>query len=196
MLDYVGAQSQLSTVSKYINYLGFEADAESGDDLREYTTNVLEPLKRDANFIVEDYSASAKFYPYPEWLCPLMSCVVLVVQPTLSSLHETRRFLHEFDRVNKETEHSARLLMVLNNTQPKAAVDKATIEQYLKHPVDIEIPYHSQCEEFLSSGRHFVDNRTALNQPINNLARLIMGKPLLKESLITKIKGLYPQRTS
>ena len=182
ILDHMGAQSQLSRVDDMISYLGFEVESGAGDDLREYTNNILEPLRQDANFILEDYSASVKFYPQPEWLCPLMDCVIVVIQPTLSGLHEAQVFLEGFKRVNEQIENPARLLLVLNHVHPKDSVEQATLEQYLQARVDIEIPYFKGCEEFLIAGKRFVNNKTPLQKPFINLARLILGKPTIKAS--------------
>ncbi|MCL6268525.1 ParA family protein [Sansalvadorimonas sp. 2012CJ34-2] len=179
ILDHVGAQSQLSQVDKKISYLGFEIENGGGDELREYTNNVLEPLRNDANFILEDYSASVKFYPQPKWLCLLMDCVIIVVQPTLSSVFETRQFLEVFNRVNEVLSNPARSILVLNHCNPKDSVEKESIEQYLQRPVDIHIPYFKQCEEFLTSGQRFVSSKTPLTRPFINLARLVVGKPVV-----------------
>ncbi len=180
ILDYVGAQSQLTRINKMISYLGFEVSDGSSEELREYTNNILEPLQQDANFIIEDYSASVKFYPQPAWLCPLMDCVILVTQPTLTGLHEAKNFLDKFQRINKDTREPARLILVLNHSQPKDAVDRETLEQFLKTRVDIEIPYIRQCEELLTSGQRLLEGRNAQKVPLINLARMVIGKPVTR----------------
>ena len=180
MLDHVGAQSQLTQVNSKINYLGFEADTGTGEDMREYTSNILEALRRDANFIIEDFSASVNFYPDPTWLCPAMDCVVVLVQPSLSSLHETRSFLEAFKRVNEQIDNPTRLIVMLNNCRPKASIGVNAVEQYLQLTIDIELPYFKQCEEYLAAGKRFVSSRTSLTKPFINLSRQILGKPLKK----------------
>ena len=183
ILDHVGAQSQLTQINKMISYLGFEVNSGSGDDLREYTNNVLEPLRQDANFILEDYSASVKFYPQPEWLCPLMDCVVVVVQPTLTSLHEAKNFIDHFKRENNQITNPARMILVLNHTRPKDDVDRETLEQFLQCKVDIEVPYIKECEQFLTSGQRLIDSKNSQKRPFINMSRLVLGKPTLKQGM-------------
>ena len=194
-LDQAGSQSQLSRVEKQISYLGFElglddeknAAIATPESLREYTNNVLKTLQRDANFIVEDYSASTKFYPHPRWLCSLVEGVVLVVQPSLSGLHETRAFLEQFHIHNALAANPARLILVLNHCRPTGGVDRKAVEEYLGQKIDIELPYLKNCEELLTSGKRFISGRTRLNNPFTNLSRLILGKPLLKQSLLSRL---------
>ncbi|WP_461537841.1 AAA family ATPase [Spongorhabdus nitratireducens] len=194
-LDHAWAHSQLSRVEKRISYLGFELKLSEEEDLeitaaenlRLYTSNVLDNLKRDANFTVEDFSASAKFYPHPHWLCPLVDCLVLVVQPTLSGLHETRAFLEQFHVSNAKNEDHSRLVVVLNHCRPKGSIDCQAVEQYLQHKVDVEFPFASNCEEWLIAGKRFTDQQHKLSAPFANLSRIILGKNPQKPSLLSRL---------
>ncbi|MCL6271458.1 AAA family ATPase [Sansalvadorimonas sp. 2012CJ34-2] len=178
LVDRVDAQSLLTQIDSKISYLGFEAQIGTGEDLREYVNSVLEPLKKDANFIVEDYSASAKFYPNPDWLCNLVNCAVVVIQPTMTSLFETKTFLEEFKRANERVEKPVRLILMLNHCYSKDSIQRKAIEQYLETTIDVELPYYRHCEDFLSSGKSFTEKQTPLQQPLQTLTRMILGKPV------------------
>ena len=187
MLDYVGAHSQLTRINDAINFLGFEADSGNGDDMREYCHGLLDTLSRDANFIIEDFSASANFYPDPKWLCPLMDCVVLVVAPTLSGLHQTHAFLEKFRQENSERANETRLILLMNQSYQSVSASQETIEQFLGHKIDIHMPHQKNCEEIVTGGQRFIDARTNLTQPFLDLSRLILGKPLPQRSWFARL---------
>ena len=191
MLDPVGVQSQLVRIERGINYLGFESMNSNADEMREYTHNMLGTLLRSANFIIEDYSGSVKFYPDPKWLCPITDCVVLVTLPTLSALHETRNFLKQFDAAQETAEHKTRLILVLNHVAPSSNIDQKAIEQFLERPVEIEFPYQKKTEELLTSGKRFIDSKTGLTMPFQHLARQILGKPVEEKiPLVARLQEL------
>ncbi len=192
VLDMGGAQGQLTRINPQIDYLGFEGKSGSGEDMREYTNNVLDALRREANFIIEDFSASSNFYPNPEWLCTQASVVVLLIQPTLSSISEARNFVTQFQKQNENQPTPARLITVLNHCQPKPAIPRASIEKYLELELDLEFPYYRQCEDLLIKGKRFFDSKTPLARPFVNLARMILGKPLEKK--FSFAKGLFEKK--
>ena len=182
MLDPVGVHSQLVRVGRGISYLGFESSDTSPEEMREYTHNMLATQTRDANFIIENYSSAAKFYPHPSWLCPITDCLILVTQPTLSALHNTKSYLARFDEVQQQSEEKTRLILVLNHVTPAGNnIDRKLVEQFLEHPVNIELPYVSRAEEILTSGKRFIDTKTGLTMPFQHLSKLIVGKPARPE---------------
>nr|MDT0250042.1 hypothetical protein [Endozoicomonas sp.] len=159
------------------------------DELHEYSNRVLMALAHDANFILEDYSASVKFYPYPKELCRVVDCVVMVVRPTLSGLHESKLFLDQFRDINPGTENPARLIIVLNNNTEGRQISLSVAEEFLGQAVDIEFPYYQKAEEFLISGKRFIDGNTHLTEPFLQLSRQILGKQSAPKSLFSRWFG-------
>ena len=185
-LDHVTVQSQLAIVEQGIHYLGLESDTLDPNELYEYNNRVLMALAHDANFILEDYSASVKFYPHPKELCTVVDCVVMVVQPTLSGLHESKLFLEQFRDINPGTENPARLIIVLNHNTEGKQISLNVAEEFLGQPVDIELPYCKNAEEFLISGKRFIDGKTRLTGPFLQLSRQILGKQSVPKSFFSK----------
>lgn len=195
ILDPVGVQSLLVRVERGISYLGFESRSVDPAQMREYTHDMISTQLRETNFIIEDYSASVNFYPDPRWLCPLVNCVVLVVQPSLSGLHETREFLRQFCQEMAVCNDPARLMVVLNHSVPPETIDKAMVEQFLDYPVTVELPYQKHCETWLTSGKRFIEGRNRLAVPFQQLVRVVLGKPAhQKRSLVQRIKGTLQGR--
>ncbi len=190
-LDHMGAQSQLTRIDRLISYLGYELETHSGEEVREYCNQVLEQLARDVNFYIEDYSASVKFYPDPQWLCSLLDCAIIVVQPSLSSLNEVKRYLQLFRQINENLPNPARLIIILNCNQPGVAVNIKSVESFLQCTVDIVLPFYKHCEEQVTTGNRFFSSKSSLALPFTNLSRLILGKPLIRESLLSRLQALW-----
>ncbi len=191
VIDQMSAQNQLFRLDSLISYLGVEADWGNGEELREYNNQLLDSLSREANFIIEDYSASVDFSLDSGWLCELMDCVVVVVESSLSALLQTRQFLEQLHSKNNAQSHPARIILVLNHVRPDSALDKHSIEQYLRYPVAIELPWLKKCEERLSSNRRFYNGATSLANPFFNLGQVILGKPKRTPSLFQRLKALW-----
>ena len=191
ILDPVGVQSQLVRVEGGISYLGFESREVDAAQMQEYTRNMITTQLRETNFIIEDYSASVNFHPDPRWLCPSVDCVLLVVPPSLSGLHETRDFLRELRAEMAVCDDPARLLVVLNQSLPPGDIEKDMVEQFLDYPVSIELPYQKNCEAWLTSGKRFIDGKNKLAIPFQQLIRIVLGKPVShQQSLTDRVKGL------
>lgn len=186
-LDHMTAQSQLTELDPNIRYLGLESDTLTPVELYEYNNRLLLALSYDANFIIEDYSASVKIYPDPREICDLVDCIVMVVQPSLSGLHESKIFLQQFMEVNPEMKSPARHIIVLNHNVVSHRINRKAVEEYLDQPVDIEIPYYRKAEEYLTTGKRFIDGNARQATPFRQLSRKIIGKPLVEESLLKKL---------
>ena len=186
-LDPMTAQSHLAAVDSGIRYLGLESDTMTPDELHDYNHQLISPLSGDANFILEDFSASVKFYPEPEKLCNTLDCLVVVVQPTLSGLHESKQFLEQFRDVNLQELTPSRLIIVLNYNSPEQHITAKTVEEFLGEPVDIQLPYFKKAEEYLTSGKRFTNSSTKLSAPFKELSRKILGKSRGRRSLLSRL---------
>ena len=186
-LDPITVQSQLAVVDPGIRYLGLESDSMNPDELRDYNNKLMAPLAGDANFILEDFSASVKFYPAPEELCDALDCLVMVVQPSLSGLHESKIFLDRFKEVNAQISEPARLIIVLNYNSPEQLISAETVTEFLDVKIDIELPYFKKTEEYLTSGKRFTNSSTKLASPFKELSRKILGKPQSRRSIFSRL---------
>lgn len=191
LMDQMSAQNQLFRLDSLINYLGIETVRGSGEELREYNNQLLIALGREANFIVEDYSASVNFSPDPVWLCELLDCLVVVVESSLSSLVQTRPFLETLQQVNESQHHPARIILVLNHARPGSTLDRNSVEQYLQHPVAIELPWVKGVEERLARNQRWYNSGTPLANPLFNLGQIILGKPARQLTLLQRLKALW-----
>ena len=195
-IDPVGVQSRLVPVVDQISYMGVESRNLNPEHIREYTHLMLDTQSREANFIVEDFSGSINFYPDPAWLCPIADCVVLMVQPTLSGLHETRQYLQHVKEADNE-DPSTRILLVLNHTTPEKTIDRKLIEQYLDCPITAELPYVKSCEGLLTSGKRLIDGRSGLATELNRLSHIVLGRnPDTTGSFVTRLTDRLKQTLS
>lgn len=188
MLDQLNVQSQLRRIDPLISYLGVEADWGRSEELWEYNNQLLVSLAREANFVIEDYSASVDFSVDPNWLCELMNCIVIVVDANIASLMQTRPYLEKLQRVNDLQRYPARILLVLNNTRSHSALDRKMVEKYLERSVTVELPWVRRCDEQLLDKRRFYNARSPLTLPFRNLGQAILGKPMSSPSLFERIK--------
>lgn len=191
-LDLSSAQSLLNQVSDKVQLLamGFGDDSEktSHDDIRQISDSAVSLISRDVNFVIEDVSASVGFEPKPSWLCSQSDCIILLLEPSVSSLREAGRYVKGINEAIENQTHAVRLIIVVNNPRGSDCdtVSDSEISHFLKHKIDVHMPFEPKGEDIILQGKHLYDNRSKLAKPLKNLTSLILGEDEKKASGIMR----------
>lgn len=181
-LDLSSAQSLLNQVSEKVQLLAMcasdEKPDESHDDIRQVTDSVVNLISHDANFVIEDVSASVGFDPKPDWLCKQSDCIVLLLEPTVSSLREAGRIMTGIKSYIETNPDSLRVIVVVNNSRGGKfeTVTPSEITHYLKHKIDISLPYAAEAGDIILQGERLIESRSKLAKPLKILTSLILGE--------------------
>lgn len=177
-LDFVEASSLQIRVSEKLNYLGSSSLAS--------THQALNLLSRDNSFIIED-CASETPATNGEWLTQL-DALIIVIPATFSGLCQGRVLLEQLqEKLQKKSYENLRCYLVLNHCQPRQKVTNHLAEQYFKRTLHTELPWADRCEDWLITGESAESGCPALARPLRNIARAILGKPPLDDTLLDRL---------
>ncbi|SJL82792.1 AAA family ATPase [Vibrio palustris] len=175
-LDLASAKSLLHKQSDLLSLLALTAPNLTQSETTEYHRFVVDIMASECNFIIEDMSASSGvvFEKNQPWL--KSDCVILVVSPTVSSLRDAGRIKLSVE--NLPPSERPRLLIVANYILPEkyATVSQAEMEQFLKHKVDVVIPFISNFGNVILGGKRLANNRHKSSAAIKSLASLVVGE--------------------
>ncbi|WP_434355710.1 hypothetical protein NF212_11430 [Parasalinivibrio latis] len=191
-LDGNAARSLLTKIGERLEYLALGSEEVNHSEVRELTETVVELVSKDANFVVEDLSSSVSFFRDPGWLCDKYDCIVLILEPTVSSLREAAILNIELNKHRKDHhDHAIRIITVLNHNRPEksASITDAEIEKYLGHKPDIVLPYVSSLNEQILRGEHIYLGKSQMSKQIKGLVKLIMGEALAEKSWFGRLLG-------
>lgn len=176
-LDFVEASSLQIRVSEQLNYVGSSGLTS--------THQALNLLSWDNSFIVEDCACETPVADN-EWLT-LLDILILVIPATFSGLCQGRLLLEQLqEQLQKKNHENLRVYLVLNHCQPGRQVTKKLAEQYFKRTLHTELPWVKRCEEWLITGESAERGCPAMAGPLRNIARAILGKPPLNETLLDR----------
>ncbi|BDY04209.1 chromosome partitioning protein ParA [Ferrimonas sp. YFM] len=176
-LDEDAAFSYLTKVSRRLNLLGLTGDAPQRE-LTEFTHSLCDLLLRQANFMVEDYSASIDFPLEMEALYKRSDMIVLVLEPSVTSLRNGQQLLEQVAKFNLDGGDDTRLLLVANYHRPESSFSLSLQEmhQFLEREMDIVIPYNKQTAHLVLEGRRLHKQESGKQKPLTTLYRLINGQ--------------------
>nr|ALF34904.1 Type II/IV secretion system ATPase, CpaE [Vibrio alginolyticus] len=138
-LDTASAKSMVYKHSNMLSILALTSEQLDSLSLLDYSNAVVEQLSEDVNFILEDLSASVGFAIEADKFVAQADVVVVVIEPTVSSVREAARLKERINKCNSN--RALRLLTVFNHTLPLKlqSATKQDAETILKQAIDIEI---------------------------------------------------------
>ncbi|GEA60670.1 AAA family ATPase [Vibrio comitans] len=186
-LDEESAGNYLYEVSQNFLYLGLKGDANL-ELLENYTHTLSEKLARQANFIVNDYSASVDFQLDVEHIVTQTEITILVIEPSVSSVRSAQRLLDKINEVAIPQAARPRILIVLNFHRPEGSFNltKEEVEKFVKHKIDVSIPFYKYAAKQLIDGNRIYDLEKGSNSGIADLTMLINGQSKSKNSFFSK----------
>ena len=173
-LDITYAQSLVSKQSDMLSVLGVDSNDISEEELKSYTRALSSQLAKENNFIIEDLSRGGCSKPDAEYLSKHCQIIILIVEPTVSSLRETVKFITQMEELNCRS----RYIVVLNHPRPEqsATITKKEIEKYLNQPIDVVLPYEQSAGEQLILGKKLSEGNLKIRQGINEITSLLLGE--------------------
>lgn len=192
-MDETSANDYLIKVSDKLKILALEGN-ESIDKLVSYTNSIADLLIRNANFIIDDYSLSVDFTLDIEAIAAKNNIIVLVIEPTISSIRIAQTYLQFIDNLRTSVQKNRRILLFLNIHRPAAAfpLSQTEIETYLDRSIDVVLPYNKMLATELLDGKRIYKQEDASSGAITTLALKIKGKNNpVKNTPFTKIKAFF-----
>ncbi|WP_417551953.1 AAA family ATPase [Marinomonas fungiae] len=179
-LDDAFAQSLMFHHNSLLSVLSLTGDDLDSASLLDYSNSVIDFLAQDVNFVLEDCSASVGFSLESDRFIAQCDTVVLIIEPTVSSVRDAARLKDKILRLN--TSESLRLLLVLNHTVPKkaATVTKVDTEAFLKQKIDVEIPYCEQISAFILDDKRIAKTTLKAAKPLKQLTSILLGEETKK----------------
>ncbi|WP_217521573.1 AAA family ATPase [Vibrio metschnikovii] len=175
-LDSAAAQSLVYKHTSMLSMLALTSDQLDTPSMIDYSNAVTDQLSEDVNFIVEDLSASVDFSLEADKFLSQADVVVLVMQPTVSSVREAARLKDRVLKINATP--ALRLITVLNHTlgSKQQTAGKEEAETILNQPIDIEIPYCETLNATILEDKRVVTSNLKAAEPIKRLTSLLLGE--------------------
>ena len=192
-MDAVSANDYLIAIKTHLRLLAIEGK-ESQDVLLNYSRSVSDVLIYNANFIIEDMSATLSTNINMQQLVDPFDVLVLVLEPTVAATRATRQFIEKIKAYNQENEQETRIILLLNSHRPKEAfsLTHMEVENHLEQSLDVMLNYDSRCSSLLLQGQRLHKVKTIAADAFNDLAQLVHGKSLQNHaSVMTKLRSLF-----
>ncbi|MEZ8096377.1 AAA family ATPase [Photobacterium swingsii] len=179
-LDEDSAQSLLLKVNDGLSVLAIDGEKTPVQDCLKESDAVTSLLLRRFNLIVEDFSSSVPFPLDHKFFCESFDTVVVVADPTVSSVRSAKRILHNLDVAARMSLRTPRSLLVLNQhrTFRDGVLYKNEIEKELARPVDVEIAHDRTIPATLLSGKRFIDLKGNFSNKLLSLSGLVLGRSI------------------
>ncbi|MBJ7551480.1 AAA family ATPase [Marinomonas ostreistagni] len=175
-LDESFAQSLMFRQNSLLSVLSLTSETLDSTSLLDYSNAVVDLLASEVNFVLEDCSSSVGFGIESDKFIGQCDCIVLVMAPTVSSVRDAARMRDKIQKINHSD--SLRLILVMNNTLPKKAqtLTLADAEAFLKHKIDIEIPYCEQLSFYILDDKRIAKTSLKPAKPLKELASVVLGE--------------------
>ncbi|MCG3765505.1 chromosome partitioning protein ParA [Vibrio cincinnatiensis] len=179
-LDSASAQSLLHKQNPMLSMLALASEQLDTLSLLDYSNAVVDQLSEEVNFILEDLSSSVGFSLEADKFLAHADMVVLVIDPTVSSVREAARLKERVHKLNSNP--ALRLITVLNHTVANklATAGKQEAETILKQPIDIEIPYCDAINATILEDKRVVASKLKAAEPLKQLTSLLLGETLVQ----------------
>ncbi|MDA0148798.1 AAA family ATPase [Vibrio sp. LaRot3] len=183
-LDFSSSQSLLKKQNKNLSVLSLTSQDIENVDLKDYTKNVAAFVSEEVNFVLEDLSSTAEMVFSSKELVDISDCIILVISPTISSLREAARQHKEIKELAETKSSPVRIIVVLNYSLPDscATVSREEVEEFLRRPVDIVVPYMKKLDAHILDKKRVTDYRGQPAKAMENLAALIFGEEMKNSS--------------
>lgn len=170
-----------------------EAELVVGGQLRK----LLEELRRQFNFVIVDLASVLREQELTA--LEVADRVILIATPEIPSLANTKKF---FDLSEKLEYPKEKVLLILNRMDKRWGITPQSIEDSLKHPVKVQIPFDDKTVvTSINNGQPFIGTarNSPLSQGILDLAQKIRDEFAPKEApqekkAPTKPRSLFDRR--
>lgn len=175
--DENSAADYLLPAKKFLRILALQGERAIGD-LLDYSHSIIDLLDRQANFIIEDYSASVDFKLDIPLLSKRVDMIVLIVEPSVSSVRNARKIIDSIMMQKEADISSLRVFVIINSHRPDKyfPLTKKEVTAHLGHDVNAEIPYIINANAILLQGKRLHENNAALSKIINDMSLLLQGR--------------------
>ncbi len=177
--DEDSAADYLLPVNKKLRILALQGE-NSVADLLGYTHNIIDVLHRQANFIIEDYSASVAFKLDIPLLVKRVDMVVLVVEPTVASVRSARQTIDSITLQQQLGQRELRLFVMINVHRPDNyfPLTAKEVAVHLEQPCDVVLPYSRHAASMLLEGKRLYKHNSLLSNAFSDISQLLQGKLL------------------
>ncbi|MDB1123131.1 AAA family ATPase [Vibrio algarum] len=175
-LDNTSAQGMLVKYNKLLSVLSLTSTSLSNSEIKEYTKTVVEHIAADSNFIIDDLSSIARQNFNKEEVVELSDSVILVLEPTVSSLRDAARIKQQLEDENQES--NMRMFIVLNYCVPtsSATVTLQEVEKFLRTDVDVVIPFVKRLDSYILERKRISKIGGKTEKALRKLVALIVGE--------------------
>ena len=191
--EFLLGENFTKKIDNQLSLLSIDSEDIQYKDLFEYTIELSKQLDPKTSFVFYDLSASINFQinfaqHTKEW-----DVVVLIIEPSISSVREASRYLKVLN--NYKDENNVRILTVFNNARSSKGllVTKQDAEEYLSTTFDIVIPYYPDVLGLFLKGKHVGVQHTSVGECIKELANHVLGEEKVvkksKFSLFASLRG-------
>lgn len=189
--DEDSAADYLLVVNKKLRILALQGES-SVTDLLGYTHNIVDVLHRQANFIIEDYSASVDFKLDIPLLTKRVDMVILVVEPTVASVRNARKIIESIILQQQLGQKELRLFVMINSHRPDNyfPMTSKEVAVHLEHSVDAVLPYSRHAATMLLQGKRLYKNNGMLSNAFDDISQLLHGKELNRDTHKLSLKKL------
>ncbi|WP_117235021.1 AAA family ATPase [Vibrio maerlii] len=177
-LDTTSAHSLLYRCDDLLSVLSIDSPDYGSFDVKDYTQAVVEYVGEDANFLIEDLSASSASLVFTARdIVDVSDAIVLIITPTVSAVREAASLLKRIRELQNK-EDSQRILLVFNNVLPEsnATITKEEAEKYLLQPIDVVVPHIKKLDAKILTGKRATDVSGKAKRSIHALGELILGE--------------------
>ncbi|WED26084.1 AAA family ATPase [Vibrio sp. DW001] len=175
-LDNTSAQGMLIKHNKLLSVLSLTSESLANAEIKEYTKTVVEHIAADCNFIIDDLSSIARQNFNKEEVVELSDSVILVLEPTVSSLRDAARIKQQLEDQNQES--NMRVFVVLNYCLPTSSgtITLKEVEKYLRREVDVIIPFVKQLDALVLERKRISKIGGKAEKGLRRLVSLIVGE--------------------
>jgi pilus assembly protein CpaE len=183
-LDDLAAKNLTTRVNDQLSYLGLNIKEQIPQAVAEFSEQVVAIIAKSLNFVIEDVSSSVSFSQDATWLCRENDCLILLLEPTVSSVRSAKKMSIRLNEAIKKSGKSIKLLFVLNHHRSKthSAFSEQEISKVLGTSIDHELPFEAHTDKILLTGQRLYTSSAKLAQPLQNLVTEIMGGKVKKQS--------------
>ncbi|RTZ15591.1 chromosome partitioning protein ParA [Vibrio aquaticus] len=174
-IDATYASGLVKKVNDMLAFISLESNELNELELKDYIRTLADQLAGQYNFILEDLSRANNSKQDLDYIANAYDVVVLLVEPTVSSVREAKRTLRALEIANSD----ARYLVVLNYTvsEKAASVSESEVKQFLGRDVDIVFPNEPRLNKLILDDKHIYQHDYPVSQSLHCLTSALLGQP-------------------
>jgi pilus assembly protein CpaE len=189
-MDEEGALGFLFEVRKGFRLLSLQGEM-SQSDILNYSQTLCDLLTRNTNFIIEDFSRSVSFDVENQLLVDNFDVVVLVFDPSVSSVRATKRIYDKISNLQLTLSTRTRIILVMNYHRPDNSfvLQTTDVKKYLGQEPDLKLGYCKSLSHIILDGKRAHKHDRNISRSITHLVKLINGQPIDTGRLKNWLRG-------